>query len=328
MGVAGARAGAGCGAAELVGGPAAGERVRSEHARRPGHPGELSVFPVLFTVGGAWVSSYGALGALGFTLAVIISVRQARRSGIPAARIIDLGFWILVAGLIGGRIVFAITNAEDFVDVCRDAPGLGACTKVLQVWQGGLAWYGSLIGAVLFMVWWLKRQKLAVLPVMDVIAPGAALGHALGRIGCFAAGCCYGRVAEPGTPGALTARFGRGSLALLEGRQAGWATLWEDLTPRLYAVQLGEAALELCMGVVLLLVLPRKRFHGQVVATWLMGYALGRAVLEHFRGDLSRGRLVGVSTSQWLALAMAGVGALLWVRAREAGRGPAPAPQP
>ncbi len=289
------------------------------------------MFPVLFTVGGAWVSSYGALGALGFTLAVIISVRQARRVGIPAARIIDLGFWILVAGLIGGRIVFAITNAEDFVDVCREAPSLASCTKVLQVWQGGLAWYGSLIGAVLFMVWWLRRQKLAVLPVMDVIVPGAALGHALGRIGCFAAGCCYGRVAAPGTPGALTARFGRGSLALLEGRQAGWATIWEDVTPPLYAVQLGEAALEICMGVALLLLLPRKRFHGQVVATWLLGYALGRAVLEHFRGDLSRGRLVGVSTSQWLALAMAGVGALLWAwgrRSSGADQRAAPPPGP
>lgn len=288
------------------------------------------MFPVLVHFGGAWVSSYGALGALGFVLSVVLTVREARRIGVPAARIIDMAFWILVFGLIGARVVFAITNVDVFVDACREAPGLSACTRVLKVWQGGLAWYGAVLGAGLFVAFWLRRNKLPVLAVMDAVMPGAALGHALGRLGCFGAGCCYGRVAPPGTASALTAKFGPGSLALLEGRQAGWAAIWGDTTPPLYAVQLWESGVELTLFVVLLLLAPRKRFHGQLVVTWLICYAPARAVIEHFRGDASRGRLAGVSTSQWIAFAMLGFGVWLWLRLREdaARRALAPAPPP
>lgn len=265
--------------------------------------------------------TYGLLIASAFLVGIWLSQREARRRGQNAERIADLTFWILVAALVGSRVYFILVNWGDYFGArAMVATPIGRIPRLFAVWEGGLVFYGGFIGATLTAWWYMRRRRMGFLAHADTMIPAVAFGHFLGRLGCFGAGCCWGEVAHGDLPWA--ARFPPASLAYqsFAARVPAEGFLAPDRlsTLPLHPVQLYEAFGELAIFLVLvLLVRPNKRFHGQVLASWLLLYAVLRTVVELFRGDVERGVLLGLGVGQWTSLAIFAVGVAIWVRGRK-----------
>lgn len=261
--------------------------------------------------------SYGLLIATGFLVGIGLAQREARRRGQDPERIADLSFWILVAALVGSRVYFILVNWKDYFGAGSFlvASPIGRIPRVLAIWEGGLVFYGGFIGATLAAWLYLRRHRMAFLPHADTLIPGVAIGHFFGRLGCFGAGCCWGDVAHVELP--WLARFPPESLAFqtFQGRSNPEAFLAPDRlhTLPLHPTQLYESFGELGLFLLLVLVVrPRKRFHGEVLATWLMAYAVLRTVVESFRGDVERGVILGLGVGTWTSLVIFAVGAAVF----------------
>lgn len=244
----------------------------------------------------------------------------------------DLSFWILLGALAGARILFIVVN-------WGGPDGYGANPgRIFRVWEGGLVFYGGFIGATVASVWFARKRGIDFRGLADIAIPSVALGHFFGRMGCMAAGCCWGKVCE--NPAFfLGAEFPPGSLAHTDmARSAEWGAFVAEHghTPALHPTQMYEGLGELGLFVVLLLLRRNKRFQGQILATWLMLYAVLRLSIETFRGDWGRGMLLRwpevdpllLSTSQVVGIAMLVLGAVLFFRWRprsQATPGAAPA---
>ncbi|MBI5481651.1 MAG: prolipoprotein diacylglyceryl transferase [Deltaproteobacteria bacterium] len=255
------------------------------------------MYPELVRLFGGGLHTYGVLIAVGFLLAVVMTTRQARREGTDPDRLLDLGFWLLVGGFVGARLLFILTDLGYYVGSCR---GTGSarttgqvvwdCTRALHVWEGGLVWYGGFLAALGVGVFVLHRRRMKILRTADLIMPSVPLGHFFGRLGCFAAGCCFGKP----TSSALGVAFGPRSLAysdLGDLLPSGAAA-----TMPLHPTQLYEAFGELLIFFWLLGLGRRKRFDGQVLLAYLFVYPLLRTVVEVFRGDAARRHVVAFST--------------------------------
>jgi phosphatidylglycerol---prolipoprotein diacylglyceryl transferase len=274
--------------------------------------------------------TYGLLIATGFLVGIGLAQREARRRGQDPEAIADLAFWILVAALVGSRIYFIFVNWGDYFGPGRllaETP-IGRIPRILAFWEGGLVFYGGFIGAALTAWWVMRRRGMAFLAHADTIIPSVAIGHFFGRLGCYAAGCCWGDVAHAHLPWA--ARFPPESLAYqtFASRSAPAQYLAPDrlATLPLHPTQLYESFGELGLFLLLVLVIrPSKRFHGQVLASWLMLYAVLRTVVELFRGDVERGVWLGLGAGQWTSIAIFAVGAFLWARAPRPTAAPATA---
>jgi phosphatidylglycerol---prolipoprotein diacylglyceryl transferase len=267
--------------------------------------------------------TYGLLIASAFLVGIWLAQREARRRGQDPERIADLAFWVLVAALVGSRVFFILVNWGDYFGArALVQTPFGRIPRLLAFWEGGLVFYGGFIGAALTAWWYMRRARLPFLPHADTMIPSVAFGHFLGRLGCYAAGCCWGEVAHGHLP--WGARFPEVSLAYqtFAGRDHPEQFLAADraTTLPLHPVQLYEAFGELALFVLLVFVVrPRKAFHGQVLATWLLAYAVLRTVVELFRGDLERGVWFGLGAGQWTSIAIFAVGAAIWARARARG---------
>jgi phosphatidylglycerol:prolipoprotein diacylglycerol transferase len=245
------------------------------------------------------VHSYGVAIAAGFLVAIFVATRTAARTGQDPDPVRDLCFWLLVSSLVGARLLFILTNVPDYVRLCRDQHD---CWRAFKVWEGGLVFYGGFFGALATGWWFMRRHQMPFWRTSDLLVPSVALGHFFGRLGCFAAGCCWGREAHGAALG-WAARFGEGSVALQDYVARGALPLSAQLTPPLHPVQLYEAGGDLVLFVALSLLGRRKRWDGQVLCAYLAGYALLRFTVELFRGDAVRKFVVGsLSTSQAIAL--------------------------
>jgi phosphatidylglycerol:prolipoprotein diacylglycerol transferase len=266
------------------------------------------------------VHTYGVLIAIGFAAGIAVAWRQARRQGLDGGRILDLSFWILIAGLLGSRALYVAVNARSFASICLDGTGSGAprtaaqavwdCSRALHVWEGGLVFYGGLLAASATVALFARRQGWSFWVVGDVFAPGLALGHAFGRLGCFAAGCCFGKACLT-TSTAFCVTFPHDSVAFDELRAVGAVGSDSAATPPLHATQLYEAVGELLIFTLLLL-LRRHRDDragspgrpGVVMLTYAALYAVLRFGVELFRGDIERS-FVAVFSTPRLAAALA-----------------------
>jgi phosphatidylglycerol:prolipoprotein diacylglycerol transferase len=269
--------------------------------------------PIVFTVHTFGqelaLHSYGLAIAVGFLVAIGIGVRTAARTGEDPDRVRDLCFWLLVSSLVGARALFILTNIPDYVQLCRVE---GDCWRALRVWEGGLVFFGGFFGALLTGVWYMRRFKMRFWRVADILAPTVALGHFFGRLGCWAAGCCWGREAH-GVAEAWAARFPAASLAFQDYAARGLLQAGAEVTPGLHPVQLYEAFANLVLFFALSLLGRRKRWDGQVLCAYLAGYALLRFVTELWRGDAARKMVLGpISTSQAIALVMLPLALALW----------------
>jgi phosphatidylglycerol:prolipoprotein diacylglycerol transferase len=268
------------------------------------------LFPVLFSLrlGGREIAlhSYGVLIAAGLAAGIALVHRRARREGLDGGRVLDLAFWMTVAGFVGSRVVYGLVNAGDYARVClRGDDGLrtaGAviadCTRILRVWEGGLVFYGGVAGAALVAAVFARREGWSFARIGDLFAPGLALGHAFGRIGCFAAGCCFGK--ESGAPWAVS--FPRGSVAFDELVARSAVPPGADVTPPLHPTQLYESAGELGIAIALLALAPRlRRRPGAVFLAYLALYAALRFVVEIYRGDVARRFVAALDTPRLAA---------------------------
>ena len=148
--------------------------------RVEGVPGPLS-YRKLFG------SSYGFFVAVGFLLGIGLAVKEARRKGIPAEKILDLSFYIILSAIVGSRLLFVIINYPHYLEHPLD---------FFKVWEGGLVFYGGLILSFLTGLWTIRQQKLPFWETADLMAPSIAIGQVFGRLGCFAAGCCFGKATD------------------------------------------------------------------------------------------------------------------------------------
>src|SRR5512146_40353 len=156
--------------------------------------------------------TYGVMIATGFVLAIAIAQRRARSQGLDAERLGDLSFWILAAALVGSRLYFIAVNWSDYfhANAWMSVHGV-RIPRVLAIWEGGLVFYGGFIAATLAAWWYMQRHGMRFLPYADTLIPSLALGHFFGRLGCFAAGCCWGGVSHSHLP--WLTRFPAASLA-------------------------------------------------------------------------------------------------------------------
>lgn len=243
--------------------------------------------PVLFKLGGLTIYSYGFLIAVGVVCGVAyLAIRGKKEVGLTFDQANNLFLLIFIAALVGGKVFLFFENPSAYVA----NPG--------RLFTGsGFVFYGSFLFAVPTMLWFFKRNKLPVYQMLDIMAIVTCLVHMFGRIGCFMAGCCHGKP---------TASW----FSVIFTDPACQA---EPLNTPLYPAQLMEAGFILLVMVLLLFIRQRKQFHGQLFGLYLLLYALGRFVLEYFRGDEVRGFVIEgyVSHSQFIALIILGVS--LWV---------------
>jgi len=137
------------------------------------------MFPVFAKFADITIHTYGVMLAVGFLLAILVAMRQARRTGLNPDLVLDLAFYILIAGLLGSRLFYVVAHWEDF----RNNP-----VEIVMFWRGGLVFYGGLIFAFAVGTWYVKKKRLDFSRVADLIAPSIAIGQTMGRLGCFSAG--------------------------------------------------------------------------------------------------------------------------------------------
>src|SRR5437016_84029 len=140
------------------------------------------MFPRLFTLGGFTLHTYGVLVATGIAVGIWLSARLGVRRGLQKDRMIDLGIWMVVAGVAGSKLLMYIENPHEILS--------------LASLQAAGVFYGGFIAAVGVFLWFTRHYKMPLLDTGDSFVPGLALGHAIGRLGCFAAGCCWGIQAQ------------------------------------------------------------------------------------------------------------------------------------
>ena len=238
------------------------------------------MFPVLIKIGPLTIHTYGFLIATGFLVALSLALREAKKTDLSNESIIDVGFYALFAGIIGSRLFFILTNWQHYWEHPID---------MVKIWEGGLVFYGGVLFAVPTIIWYARKKRLPLWQTADIWAPSIAIGHAIGRLGCFCAGCCYGRPAE-GVPWAVTFT-NPDSLAIIG-------------TP-LHPTQLYESAAELLNFLILITFRRHQSFKGQIFLLYILNYSIIRSVVEMFRGDEVRGFLFpGFSYSQAISVAM------------------------
>jgi phosphatidylglycerol:prolipoprotein diacylglycerol transferase len=268
--------------------------------------------------------TYGVMLALAFVAAIWLAQKEAERQGQDPNLVGDLAFWILVSSLVGARLFFILVNWSDyFGSSAFVTTRFGRIPRLFALWEGGMVFYGGFIAAALAAAAYLRVKKMPFLPWADTLIPSVAFGQLLGRIGCFGAGCCWGRSCDPALPWA--ARFPPESLAYqsMAARLNPARFLASDHlhTLPIHPVQLYESLGELLLFAFLAIWLrPRKRFNGQVMAAWLMLYAGLRTVTETFRGDVERGVWLGLGTGQWTSVVIFATGLAMWVVGRRATR--------
>jgi phosphatidylglycerol:prolipoprotein diacylglycerol transferase len=240
------------------------------------------MYPVLFGYGKIHIYTYGFFIALGFLTGIFLAKREAVRLGEDPRKITDLCFLILVAAILGARLVYVITEPAYFLAHPLD---------IVKLWNGGLVFYGGFIAAVLTAIYYLKRHGMPLWKTADMLAPGLAAGHALGRIGCFCAGCCYGRICT--MPWAVT------------------FTRADSLAPTgvpLHPTQLYSALNNLMIFALLWFWRKRKKHDGQLFWIYVFVYGITRSIIELYRGDDRGWTVLGIfSISQFIGLSAAAV---------------------
>jgi phosphatidylglycerol:prolipoprotein diacylglycerol transferase len=238
------------------------------------------MYPILCRLGGFTVNAYGFFVAVGFIVGFALAIRTARAKGIPFERVVDLFFYTLLSSILGSRILFVLTDVDFF---------LHHPSKILNLWEGGLVFYGGLLCAIAVAVVYMRRHRLPFWKMADLFSPPVALGLFFGRIGCFFAGCCYGT--ETSLP---------------------WAVVFTNpdslarLNVPLHPTQLYDAANGLVLFVILVWMQKRKTFDGQVFGCFVFLYSVSRYFIEMVRGD-PRGSFLGtaLSTSQGIGMGLA-----------------------
>lgn len=251
------------------------------------------MLPKLFEHGTFFLPTYGVLVAIAFLVAIWMTGRFARQSKLNVDSVTNLAIYCAIAGMVGAKLfmflfewrMYAATPSEIFTLSTLQAAG---------VYQGGL------ILALITAIWYMRHKGLPALLTADAFAPGIAIGHAIGRLGCFAAGCCWGK--ETNLPWAVT--FTRPEAYQLTG---------VPLSVPLHPTQLYESFSELLIFAFLWWYFQRSHHEGTVIGWYLILYSFARFAVEFVRNH-EQALIAGLSLTQWISFVTLAAGIWLVVR--------------
>ena len=258
------------------------------------------MFPKLISFDSFFLPTYGALVAIGFLVALWVTGKLARRAGLDPERVANVGIYSALAGLVGAKLLMFVFDLDYFLQNPREAFSLATL-------QSGGVFFGGLVIAVLAGAWLMRRYALPVLSTFDVFGPGLAIGQAIGRLGCFAAGCCWGVKCDR----AWAVRFTNFDANKITG-----VPLDVDLHP----TQLYEAILLTAIfAITWRLSMRANRRPGLVFGAYLILAAAQRFLVEFFR-EHQQANFLGapLSNAQLISVGLALAGGLLVFRARRA----------
>lgn len=255
------------------------------------------MFPKLITIGKFFIPTYGTLVALGFLLGLWITVRLARRAKLPIEPVTNLTIYCALAGLAGAKLFMLLFYFREYWDGTRHLFSLDTL-QAAGVYQGGFL--VALVTAIVYM----RRNRLPGFETSDVFAPGLAAGQAIGRLGCFAAGCCWGTQCD--RPWAVT--FRNPQAAELTG---------VPLDQPLHPAQLYEVFADALIFATLYWLIRRPHRSGAILGWYLVLYSSARFIIEFFRNH-EQGLHAGLSLTQWISLGTLAAGAMLLVARRNA----------
>ncbi|NIT36564.1 MAG: prolipoprotein diacylglyceryl transferase [candidate division Zixibacteria bacterium] len=232
------------------------------------------------------IKSYGVALAVAFILGILITARNARKVGLKFSDFIDMGFWVVIAAIVGARVFFILFNLPAYI---QDP------LAVLKIWRGGVIFYGGLFAAAVTAIVFMKRRGIPVWLGADLVAPQVALGYAITRVGCFLNGCCYGKLTS-----------------------LPWGVGPPGLGIRFHPVQLYASAANLVIFVILVVAWRHRRFDGQIFWGYLVLYSIYRFAIEFFRGD--HGPLaLGLTVPQFMSIVLFGCALAAWLDLRARG---------
>jgi len=248
--------------------------------------------PDLFSIGPLTLHTYGLFIAIGFIIGLLIAIKTGKRHGIDTQQIMDMGIILIISGVIGSKITYVLMNFSSYSENPLD----------INLWRAGFVFSGGLLTAIIVFIFYIRHHKLNILQVCDIWAPAAAIGQAMGRIGCFFAGCCYGR---PTT--------------------VPWSVIFrnpESIAPLnipLHPTQLYDFMSNSIIFIVLMILSAKKKFDGQVILWFLILHSTARLFIERFRGD-PRGIFPGTqwTVTQFIAILILffSVSALIYIKSK------------
>lgn len=247
--------------------------------------------PELFSIGDFTVHTYGFMIMVGAMLGYFYMAHTAKKDlGIEPERIQNLALIVIVMAFLGGKVFFYLEDPAYY---------FGTPSNMLKGFRTGFTFYGSLLFVIPAVVWYFRKMKWPLWPMMDRIAIAGCIIHACGRMGCFFAGCCHGVPTDSWLGVSFTAT----------------ATQADPVGVPLHPTQLYSVTLILTILVILVQLKRHQRFEGQLFLVYVSLYALGRGVIEIFRGDERRGFIIDgwLSHSQLISLiVIAGAAGLYW----------------
>jgi len=233
-------------------------------------------------VGPITIHTYGFMMALGVAFGLWFVYVQTKKRGLPAVKIIDMAFYTIIISLIGAKLVLFIGNMSYYIKYPAE---------LLTLARSGGVFQGGLVAGLVFALWYLRKHKIPTWKAADIIAPAIALGHGFGRIGCFSAGCCYGRACSTPWGVTFTSEYAHNLTGI-------------PIETSIHPVQLYESGLNFINFIVLFIILKKKKLDGVVFSFYIINYSIIRYFTEFYRGDHSEKAILIDHTSPYLSLTL------------------------
>jgi len=208
--------------------------------------------------------------SLAFLAGILASARLAKKSGLKPEIILDLSVFVIISAIVGGRVFYVLEFYKDFIS---------NPIQIFFIWEGGLVFFGGIVFSILAIAFYSKLNKLPVLKYLDVITPGVAIGYAIGRIGCFLNGCCYGDLCS-----------------------LPWAVSFPLAGGLRHPTQIYASLSGLLIFSLLIYLFNKRKFDGQVFASGLILYCVYRFLVEFLR--VNPRYFLNLSEAQWVSLAI------------------------
>jgi phosphatidylglycerol---prolipoprotein diacylglyceryl transferase len=241
------------------------------------------MFPVLIKMGPITIHTYGFMMALGVAFGLWFVYVQTKKRGLPSVKIIDMAFYTIIIALVGAKLVLFIGNASYYMKY----PG-----ELLTLARSGGVFQGGLIVGLIFALWYLWKHKIPTWKTADIFGPAIALGHGFGRIGCFSAGCCYGRASSTPWGVTFTSEYAHNLTGI-------------PINTPIHPVQLYESGLNFLNFIILFVILKRKKLDGVVFSFYIINYSIIRYFTEFYRGDHAEKYILINNSSPYLSLTLA-----------------------
>lgn len=248
---------------------------------------------ILFEWGPVTIYAYGTVMAVSFLTSLMVLIFNGKKQGFSTQQMMDIGLAGIVGGILGARIAYVLSHWQEYSQ---------NWLEIIMIHHGGLAFYGGAIGGCLGVILLAKKNKYSFLSVLDLIVPAMVLGHAIGRVGCFFNGCCYG------IPSNIfcAVQFPQASLPFYTfGLQS------------IHPVQIYSSILLVFLFFALMFRLKSKQYEGQILVWYLLGYPVIRFFLEFIRGDKIIVNVLGLTLFQIISVLLFFSGLLLRFRLKQ-----------